>query len=148
MGKHIVRIRLLSTITVVALVVGMCAVSAVGAGPAGANTAISAVATGPAGADSTSSSLAPCTKPLFGPDKDCESTSPLVDRWVTFESGAESCTYTMYVDWGDGTSSQRTFTDPSPGVTLFIDSHKYGAEAQTTTYTETVTSSVDSGTCA
>jgi hypothetical protein len=147
MGKHMVSIRLLSVITVVALVAGMSAVSAVAAGPAVAHTAASAVAASPAGADSASSSLTPCTTPLFGPDKDCESTSPLVDRWVTFPSGAESCTYTMYVDWGDGTSSQRTFVDPSPGVTLLIDSHTYGPETQTTTYTETVTSSVNSGTC-
>jgi hypothetical protein len=94
----------------------------------------------------TGSALASCTTPLFGTDKDCESTSPLVNRWVTFATGDQSCTFTQFVDWGDGTSSSRTFADLIPDLYL-IDSHTYGAEAQTTTYTETVSTSVDSGTC-
>jgi hypothetical protein len=70
----------------------------------------------------------------------------VVDRWVTFQSGAQSCTYTQFVDWGDGTNSSRTFTNPIPALYL-IASHTYRPVTQTTTYTETVTSSVDSGTC-
>ena len=130
MGKHMARIRLLPVIMVVALVASMSAVSAVAAVPAGA----------------AGSALAPCTAPLFGSDKDCESTSPDVKRFVQFYSGDESCTFTLFVDWGDGTSSSRTFVDPIADV-YPIAAHTYSAEAQTTTYTETVSSSVDSGTC-
>jgi hypothetical protein len=149
MGKHMVGIRLL-----LALMIALALLTTISTGvtnaasySSAAQPVAGAVAASSARAEAAGSELAPCTKPLFGSDKDCESTSPLVDRWVTFESGAESCTYTMYVDWGDGTSSQRTFVDPSPGVTLLIDSHTYGPESETTTYTETVTSSVGSGTC-
>jgi len=132
MAKHVLRARLLPVITAAALVISISAAGAVTASPAGAATAGSA--------------LAPCTAPIFGPDKVCESTSPMVDRWVQFYSGDESCTYTLFVDWGDGNSSSRTLVDPIPDVYL-IASHTYGAEAQTTTYTETVTSSAEPGTC-
>src|ERR1700728_382198 len=132
MVTRVFKIRVSSAIMAVVLVTGITVAGAVTASPAGAATAGSA--------------LAPCTTPLFGADKDCESTSPTVDRWVTFQSGAQSCTYTQFVDWGDGTSSSRTFVDPIPAL-YFIASHKYGPESRTTTYTETVTSSVDSGNC-
>lgn len=141
MGKRMVRIRLLSMIIVVALVVGISAGSAQAASSYQGSSRVAA-------SSAAVSQLAPCTAPLFGPDKDCESTSPTVDRWVTFSgTTVESCTYTLNVDWGDGTSSSRTLADPNPGVTYLIASHKYGAVTQTTTYTETVTSSLDSGTC-
>ncbi len=52
----------------------------------------------------------------------------------------------MYVNWGDGKHSHRTFTDEGPG-TYLIASHTYGGVAHTTTYTETVTGSVVSGSC-
>lgn len=69
-------------------------------------------------------------------------------RWRQFTgSGVGSCTFTGSIDWGDGTTSSRTFVDPAPGVVYLIASHTYGAEAQTTTYTETFTGSVDSGSC-
>lgn len=132
MVMRVFKTRVSSAIMAVVLVTGITVAGAVTASPAGAATAGSA--------------LAPCTTPLFGADKDCESTSPTVDRWVTFQSGAQSCTYTQFVDWGDGTSSSRTFVDPVPALYL-IASHKYGAESRNTTYTETVTSSVDSGNC-
>jgi hypothetical protein len=149
MGKHMVRIRLLALMIVVALVTSMSAGAADAASyPGAVRPAASTGAAVSAGAAATGSGLAPCTKPLFGSDKDCESTSPTVDRWVTFEGSAdESCTYTQYVDWGDGSRSQRTFVDPTPDVTLLIASHRYRAAARTTTYTETVTSTVDAGTC-
>jgi hypothetical protein len=141
MGKRMIRIGLLPVIVVIALVTNMTtgiahAASYQGSARAAASTPEAAASSG----------LAPCTKPLFGPDKDCESTSPTVERFVQFYTGDESCTYTLFVDWGDGNSSSRTFTDPIPAV-YPIASHKYGAETKTTTYTETVTSSVDSGTC-
>jgi len=145
MGKHLVKGRLLSLMTAVTLVVGISAVSAVDAGPAGATAAAGAVGAGPA--SHHSGPLAPCTKPLFGADKDCESTSPVVDRWFSPNgTGYETCVITLYVDWGDGTSSHQTFTDVGPGVYL-IASHRYGAQAHTATYTETVTSAIDSGAC-
>jgi hypothetical protein len=149
MGKHVVSPRLLSVITAVALVIGISAGSAQAVSYQDlSRTAASSVAGLQARVVDAASSLAPCTKPLFGSDKDCESTSPTVDRWVTFNSSAdESCTYTLYVNWGDGRSSQRTYVDPAPSVTHLITSHTYSAETKTTTYTETVTSAVNSGTC-
>jgi hypothetical protein len=139
MGKRMVRIGLLPVIVVIALVTGMTTGIAHAASYRGSTrAAVSAEAAG--------SALAPCTYPLFGADKDCESTSPKVERFVQFYSGADSCTYTLFVDWGDGSSSSRTFTDPIPAE-YPIASHTYGSESQTTTYTETVTTSVDSGTC-
>jgi hypothetical protein len=150
MGKHRSRIRLLSVITAMALVIGISAGSAQAA-PSyrGSSRAVASnIVSRAAQAQAASSQLAPCTKPLFGSDKDCESTSPTVDRWVQYTGSAvNSCTYTAHVDWGDGTSSSRTFVDPTPSATNLIASHTYGAETQTTTYTETVTSTVDAGTC-
>lgn len=146
MGKHLVRIRLLSLITVVTLVAGTTAISAVAAGPAGANTAVNAVPAGPTRAATAASSLAPCTAPLFGPDKDCESTSPTVDRWWDAGAAASSCTVTWTIDWGDGSQIWTgTFVDESPGQHL-LASHTYKANVFTT-YTETVTSSIVSGPC-
>jgi hypothetical protein len=142
-----VRIRLLVVILTVALVTSMGAGTAQAASYSSlVQPAASKVVADPPGATASGSALAPCTAPLFGPDKDCESTSPTVDRWVQLYSGDGACTYTLFVDWGDGTSSSRTLAHPLPAVYL-IASHRYGAESQTTTYTETVTSSVDSGTC-
>ena len=86
--------------------------------------------------------LAPCTKPLFGPNKDCESTSPNVDRWWS-STAAESCTIQFQVNWDDGTSSTRTFVDPPKGLHL-IASHTYKGYTE---YSEVVTSSVLSGNC-
>lgn len=138
MGKRMVRIRLLALMVVVALVTSMSAAGVITASPAGAATAHFAAA---------ASTLAPCTVPLFGPDKTCESTSPLVDRWFSPDgTGYESCTITFYVDWGDGSRSERTFVDEGPGEHL-IASHNYSTDTGTATYTETVTSSVDSGPC-
>ena len=139
MGKRMIRIGLLPVMVVIALVINMTT------GIAHAAPYQGSVRAAP-GATASGSALAPCTTPLFGPDKNCESTSPTVERFVQFYSGDQSCTYTQFVDWGDGTSSSRTFTDPIPAV-YPIASHIYGAEAQITTYTETVTSSVDSGNC-
>jgi hypothetical protein len=137
-GKHRTKIRLLAVITAATLVTSISAAGAQATSYQGSSRSAQATA--------TTSSLAPCTTPLYGPDKDCESTSLVVDRWVTFQPGAQSCTYTQFVDWGDGTSSSHTFTNPIPDQYL-IASHAYRPETQTTTYTETVTSSVDSGTC-
>jgi hypothetical protein len=148
MGKHMVRIRLLPVITAVALVTGISAGGAQAVSYQGSSRAVaSSIAARPAQAAGAASPLAPCTTPLFGSYHECESTSPLVNRWVQFKgSGDRSCTFTLFVDWGDGSSSSRTFVGPIPAVYL-IASHTYSAKAQTTTYTETVTSSVDSGTC-
>jgi hypothetical protein len=140
MGKRMIRIGLLPVIVVITLVTNMTSGIAHASSYQG-----SAQAT--VGATAAGSALAPCTAPLFGADKDCESTSPLVNRWVTFDGSSDLCTYTQYVDWGDGSSSQRTFRNPSPGVAYLIDSHTYKSEIKTTTYKETVSTSVDSGTC-
>jgi len=87
--------------------------------------------------------LAPCTKPLFGPNKDCESTSPKVDRWWTSTAADSSCTLQFQVDWDDGTSSTRNFVDAPKGLHL-IASHAYKGYTE---YSEVVTSSVLSGSC-
>ena len=148
MGKQTVRIRLLTLMIVVALITSMSTgVANAESYSAGVQRVASTVAASSAEATAAGSGLAPCTKPLFGSDKDCESTSPTVDRWFSPNgTGYESCTITFYVDWGDGRSSEHTFVDEGPGVHL-IASHTYNAESKTTTYTETVTSSVDSGSC-
>ena len=150
MGKRMVRTKLLLVLMAVALVTSITAGSAQAASYQGSSRAVAAssVAARLAGdpAAAASSSLN-CTAPLSPTDSDCESTSPTVDRWVQFTgSASESCTFTASVNWGDGTSSSRSFTDPTPGVYL-IAQHTYGAPAHTTTYNETFTGSVDSGTC-
>lgn len=149
MGKHMGRLRLLPVIMVVILVSSLSTgVSRAASNPGPARVAASGLAASGTGDMTAASRLAPCTKPLFGPDKDCASTRPKVDRWVRFTGTAvESCAYKMSVNWGDGKRSGRTFFDPTPHVTYLIASHKYGAEARVTTYTETVTSAVTSGTC-
>jgi hypothetical protein len=147
MGKRMIRIGLLPVIVVIALVTNMTTgVAHAGAYQNFAGAAGSGVAASAAKAAAAGSALAPCTTPLFGPDKDCESTSPIVNRWVQFFPGDQDCTFTLFVDWGDGSSSSRTFMNPIPDEYL-IASHAYRAPAQTTTYTETVSTSVDSGTC-
>lgn|ERR1022692_239465 len=142
MGKHMGRLslRLLPVIMAVILVSGLSA-GVSQAAPASGRAASRTEDT------TAASKLAPCTKPLFGPDKDCTSTSPTVDRWVQFTGTAvESCTYKMFVDWGDGGKSSNTFVDPTPGQVHFIASHIYNTQTEAS-YTETVTSAVTSGTC-
>src|ERR1700733_2197290 len=133
-GKHRTKIRLLAVITAATLVTSISAAGAQATSYQGSSRSAQATA--------TTSSLAPCTTPLYGPDKDCESTSLVVDRWVTFQPGAQSCTYTQFVDWGDGTSSSHTFTNPIPDQYL-IASHAYRPETQTTPNTEPETRRVD-----
>jgi len=90
-----------------------------------------------------SSVLAPCTKPLYAPNRNCESTSPKVDRWWMSTKAASSCTYRFTVNWDDGTSSTRTFVDEPVGVHL-IASHTYHGYTE---YSEVVTSTVTAGDC-
>jgi hypothetical protein len=89
------------------------------------------------------SDLAPCTKPLYAPNRTCESTSPTVDRWWSSTAADTHCTYRLHVDWNDGTSSSRTFVDPAKGIHL-IATHDYKGY---TTYTEVTTSTVLAGNC-
>lgn len=151
MGNHVGRfsLRLLPVIMVAILFSSLSAeVSQAASRPGSARAAVNGPATSRTGDTTAASGLAPCTKPLFGPDKDCASTSPTVDRWVKFTGTAvKSCTYKMSVDWGHGADSSRIIVDPTPNVTYLIAFHTYSAEAQNTTYTETVTSTVTSGTC-
>lgn len=148
MGKHGLKIwfRLITLVTAVALVTSMSAAIAEASPYSSARPTASAVAAAPAESAAASAQLAPCTAPLFGPDKDCESTSPIVDRWVTFAGASESCIYTQHVDWGDGSSSTHTFVDPTPNAVLLIASHAYNPNVHAT-YVETVTSTVVSGSC-
>lgn len=151
MGKRMVRTKLLPMLVAVTLVTSISAGGAQAASYQGSSRTAGASSLAErlahARAVTASSSLAPCTAPLFGSDKDCESTNPTVDRWVTFTGSAvTSCTYTQHVDWGDGTSSSNTFKDPTPGALNLIASHIYNPIVHAT-YTETVSSSVDSGTC-
>jgi len=130
-GTFAFWIRLLPVIIVVALVAGLSAGTA-RAAPRGSY--------GGFGYD-----LAPCTYPEFGSYPDCESTSPVVDRWVTFTgSGLGSCTFTQLVNWGDGKTSTKTFVHPSAGVHL-IASHSYSHE-HFGRYVEIV-STTESGPC-
>jgi hypothetical protein len=147
MGKHVVSVRLLTVMITVALVTSMSAGAANAASYSGAvQPAASAVAASSAGAAAAGSGLAPCTKPLSGTDKDCESTSPTVDRWWDATAAASSCIVKWTIDWGDGSPIWTgTFAEGSPGLHL-LASHNYNANVFTT-YTETVTDSIVSGPC-
>lgn len=147
MGKHIVRITLLPVIMVVALVASMSAGIAQAASyPSSARPVGGAVAADPAGSAVAASGLAPCTTPLPSGDINCESTSPVVDRWWDATTAASSCTVRWTIDWGDGSAIWTgTFPDESPGPHL-LASHTYNPNVFAT-YTETVTSSVVSGPC-
>lgn len=94
-----------------------------------------------------SPTLAPCTKPLPGPVRDCSSTSPTVDRWFGATSAsAAACTFKFTVDWGDGApDSIAIIKDPGLGEHL-LASHNYAAIIQAS-YTMIVSSSVLSGSC-
>jgi hypothetical protein len=144
-GKHIFRVALLPVIAL--------AVLAASTGAAGAQTAarnpLARTADGAVSPDGSYGGfgydLAPCTYPLFGAYPTCESTSPVVDRWVTFTgSGLASCTFTQVVNWGDGKTSTNTFAGPSDGLHL-IASHSYASE-HFGTYVEVVTTT-ESGPC-
>jgi hypothetical protein len=93
-----------------------------------------------------SPTLAPCTKPLPGPLRDCTSTSPTVDRWYDSAGGDEACTFAFTIDWGDGTPDwSGIVTDPPPGWNL-LASHNYNSGTQAS-YKITVQSSVVAGSC-
>jgi CHAP domain len=93
--------------------------------------------------------MAPCTKPLLGPVRDCSSTSPTVDRWFNVTSASAACTFGFTIDWGDGApDSTTTLVNPGLGEHL-LASHKYAATTQAS-YTITVHNSVlagSSGSC-
>ena len=135
MYRRLVRGRLVSVIALVALGASLSVPSAEAAASRGSAR--------PTRFIPPTSVLAPCTKPLFGPNKNCESTSPKVDRWWRSTAAASSCTMKFHVSWNDGSSSTRTFVDVPKGLHL-IASHTYHGY---TTYSEVVTSSVVSGVC-
>ncbi len=144
MSKHVVRMRLLPVIMVMAVVTSMSAgIAHAGSYRGPVRPSASAVA----GRRSAPGfpKLAPCTKPLLGPIRDCESTSPKVDRWWQSTKAASSCTIKFTVDWGDGSKNSKTFVDEKPGLHLLAP-HTYNASVQRT-YTETVTSQTLSGSC-
>lgn len=146
MGKQVFRITLLPVIVVVALVVSMGA-GVAQAAPYNPSTRVAAdVAVSPDRSyGGFGYNLVPCTYPLYGAYPSCESTSPVVDRWVTLTgSGLGSCTFTQAVNWGDGKTSKKTFVHPSDGLHL-IASHSYNHE-HFGTYVEVVTTT-ESGPC-
>jgi hypothetical protein len=146
MGRLKVRIWLLPVIVVAALVASMSAGIAQAAPYQPSAQAASSEALSPDGSYAGFGyDLAPCTYPEYGPYPECESTSPVVDRWVTFTgSGLGSCTFTQTVNWGDGKTSKKTFAHPSDGLHL-IASHSYKNE-HFGRYVEIV-STVESGPC-
>jgi hypothetical protein len=143
------RRGLVAVLMATALAISVCAVS----GTARAAPALtSARAAGAASQGTivpvTPPGLAPCVKPLPGPVRQCESTSPLVNRWFNVTgSSAAACAFRFKIDWGDGTPDWTgTVTDPGLGERL-LAAHVYKTSKTVVNYTETVYSSVLAGSC-
>lgn len=121
MGRFFVRAR-----SVMLLAVAL----AVAAGLSGGTEAHAATA---------AASSTPCS---FNSSGSCQST----DGTVTLNghySGASACTFTIHVDWADGSSSDITKTNPADGY-VFLAQHTY---ANAGTYHITATSQVAAGDC-
>jgi hypothetical protein len=123
----------------------LCVIALAAVGVSQGGPAAQAAASRPARATPPTSVLAPCTKPLYAPNLNCESTSPKVDRWWSSTTATEKCTVRFNVNWDDGHTSTRTFVDEPKGIHL-IASHTYNPKIAAT-YSELVTSTVVSGSC-
>jgi hypothetical protein len=134
--------------TVIAVTAGLCTGSWVAhASPGLTSVRTTGTATSGATDPATPPGLAPCTKPLLGPVRQCESTSPTVDRWFNANAAAASCTLGFTINWGDGTPNWTgTMTDASPGEHL-LNSHTYRKSNTVVNYTETVYNRVIGGSC-
>lgn len=139
------RLPLTGRFTGLAVVLVMSAAAAL-AGGAPAGAAARPAAARPAGFSFLPPKLAPCTKPLFGPDRNCESTSPKVSRWWKSTPAASHCTEKFTISWGDGSKDWTgTFTDKPAGVHL-LASHTYNPKKDAT-YTEVVRNTTVAGNC-
>jgi lysophospholipase L1-like esterase len=114
---------------------------------------VSVASTGQAAAQTAATGISnavttPCTIPLTGSDKNCSSTSPVVDRWFNATSAtAESCDYLFDIYWGDGDQNNHIeVKNPAIGEHL-LAAHTYNPDVQAT-YTISVYNTVSSGNCA
>jgi hypothetical protein len=145
MGITALKRALVAAVAATAVAASLCAGS-------GAAQAAPRPATAPAASPGkvepvTPPGLAPCTTPLLGAERQCESTSPTVDRWFDATTAGSSCTFGYTISWGDGTPDWTgTLTDPSPGLHL-LDSHTYRKSGTVVNYTETVQNRVVAGSC-
>jgi Cutinase len=105
------------------------------AGALSGGTAAYATTT-PTAADASS---APCS---FNPASSCQSTDSTV-ALDTHYSGASACTFTWHIEWGDGSVSDVTDTDPADGYVLLAH-HTY---AKAAAYTISSTGQVVAGDC-
>lgn len=92
--------------------------------------------TGPTAA---SASSAPCT---FNPALSCQSTDGTVAVQSHY-SNASACIFTWHIEWGDGSTSDVTDTDPADGYVL-LSRHTY---AKAAAYTISATGQVVAGEC-
>jgi hypothetical protein len=124
MGRHFTRSKSLLAVVAMAVIAALCTAPAAAANPR-----------------ASSPSTAPCAFTLDL--KTCES----IDQAVSYTSHAtgdtSNCSFVFTITWGDGASSSKTVTDPSPGYHP-IGSHVYGA---TGVYTISVNVQLTAGTC-
>ena len=71
-------------------------------------------------ATTASGSGTPCS---FGPATSCQSTDGAVALNIDY-TNASACTFTWHVEWGDGSVSDVTVTDPADGYVLLAQ-HTY-----------------------
>lgn len=108
----------------------LAAALAVAAALAGGTTAHAATAAG---------SGTPCS---LNPAASCQSTDGTVALNIDY-SDASACTFAWHVEWGDGSVSDVTVTDPADGYVLLAQ-HTY---ANANTYTISATGQVTAGDC-
>jgi hypothetical protein len=107
------------------------------AGVLSGGTAAYATTAAPTTADASS---APCT---FDPATSCESTDGTVALDAHY-SDTSACTFTWHIEWGDGSVSNVTDTDPADGYVVLAH-HTY---AKAAAYTISTTGQVVAGDCA
>lgn len=84
-------------------------------------------------------------KKCFYSIPDCTSSDPDVSFRIVSNGGTTDCTFQYTTDWGDGTSSIKTFPGGPDGSTLWTFQHKYVNKPSS--YTVTVTGETTVGSC-
>lgn len=133
MKKIFARSRGLLVIVALVMIAAMSGVpTARAASPAGAAGGISAAPHSQAAPGASASPSGQCT---FVGVSTCQSTDPTVAVSTDQTGNSDLCTFVWDVNWGDGSSSQRTLTDPPPGWAVLVQ-HTYAAAGM---YTITAT---------
>jgi Peptidase A4 family len=76
---------------------------------------------------------------------DCTSTDPNVFQTIRSVGDTSECTFTEVIEWGDGTSSSKTFNGGSDTELLALFTHTYPDRPGT--YTVQITGETTVGTC-